>query len=147
MSRIRVTRYCECPFSAALELAEKVISARSELYLTPLPPLGEQAAFTSKATDDSTDESRKHSAMLIAWRPRTRSMFPEFRGVLTVRPHYRGAMLRLNGQYEPPFGFAGKVFDGIAGGFIARRTLGHLMDELAGDIEAAYAQERRHKTA
>jgi len=148
MTHVRVTRYVQCPFSAALELAEKAVRGRSGFYLTPSPPLGERVSVTAKSTDDRTDDARRHDALLIAWRPQTRRMFPDFHGVLTVRPRHHGAFLHLNGQYEPPFGSAGKVFDAIVGRSIARSTLTHLLNDLALDIETQYQEEcRQHKTA
>ena len=148
MTHVRVTRYVECPFSATLELAEKAIRGRSGFYLTPTPPLGERVSVTAKSTDDCTDDVRRHDALLIAWRPQTRGMFPDFHGVLTVRPMHNGALLHLNGQYEPPFRTAGKVFDAVAGRSIARRTLTRMLNDLALDIEAQYQEEcRQHKTA
>lgn len=140
MTHVRVSRYVRCPFSAALEFSEKAVNRQSEFYLTPAPPLGERAAFSAKSTTDSTDCARKHDALLIAWRPRN-SAFPEFRGVLTARPYHRGAMLRLTGQYQAPFGLSGRLFDFIIGCSIARRTLRHLLEELALDIEAQYREE------
>ena len=142
MARIRTDRYVDCPFSAAVELAEKAVGRRKGMYITPAPPLGERVRFTAASTDDVTDEARKHDALLIAWRPQTEKIFPEFRGVLTVRPQDRGVSLRLTGEYTPPYGAAGKVFDLFAGRMIARRTMRHLLDELAGEIESAYQEER-----
>ncbi len=141
MTRVRVRHYVDCPFSAALELSEKAVNKRSEFYLTPAPPLGERAAFSAKSTTDSTDSARKHDALLIAWRPRNKA-FPEFRGVITARPYHRGALLRLSGQYQAPFGIAGAVFDVIAGRVIARSTLKHLLQELVLDVEEQYREER-----
>jgi len=148
MTHIRAARYVECPFSAALEFAEKAVRGRPGFYLTPSPPLGEKVMVSAKSADDSSDDARKHDALLIAWRPQTRGMFPDFHGALTVRPELRGALLQLNGRYEPPFGFAGKLFDVIVGRSIARSTLANLLSDLALDIEAQYQEERRqNKTA
>lgn len=147
MTEIRAKKFVDCPFSAAIELAEKAVGRRKGLYVTPAPPLGERVRFTAASTDDVTDEARKHDALLIAWRPQTAKMFPEFRGVLTVRPKHQGVSLRLTGQYAPPYGPAGKVFDLFAGRMIARRTMRHLLDELAGEIESAYQEERHVQTS
>lgn len=145
MTNIRVQRYVACPFSAALEFAEKAVERRSGLYLTPSPPLGERVRFAATAVNDASDRARSHDALLIAWRPQTHGMFPEFRGAITVRPNYRGALLRLSGQYDPPYGRAGKIFDTLLGRVIARRTLHRFLDDLAVEIQAEYDQERHHK--
>lgn len=141
MSQVLVSKYAQCPFSAAVELAEKIVGRRKGMYVTPSPPFGERVQFAAASTDDSTDDARKHEALLIAWHPKSSSLFPDFRGVVTVRPEYRGARLRLHGEYTPPYGAAGKVFDVIVGRTLARRTMDHFLDELAADIEAAYSQE------
>jgi|SRR5579884_620983 len=147
MTKVRVKRFINCPFSAAVELAEKVVNRRDGLYLTPAPPLGERVRFAAAAAPDSSDRARKHDALLIAWQPRTAGMFPEFHGVLTVRPKGRGVSLHLNGEYEPPYGTAGKVFDFLAGRTIAQSTMRHFLDDLARDIELEYDNERLTKSA
>lgn len=148
MTQIHVTRYARCPFSAAVELAEKAMAGRSDLFVTPSPPFGEHVRFAAVSAPDRSDESRKHDALLLAWRPETPNIFPEFRGVLTVRPKDHGVWLRLTGSYVPPYGKPGKVFDFFFGRALARRTVRRLLDEVAAAIEAAYGQERQHaKTA
>lgn len=141
MTQIRVKRYVRCPLSATLEFAEQAVSRRSGLYVTPAPPLGERVRVAAATTEDTTDSARKHDALLLAWRPQTPGMFPDFQGVLTVRPHNGGASLRLNGRYEPPFGALGKIFDTIAGRSIAAYTMRNFLGDLANEIEAAYRQE------
>jgi hypothetical protein len=143
MSRIRVNHYADCPFSAAIELAEKTARRRPDLFVSPAPPFGERVLFTAASTDDRTDEARKHDALLVAWRPET-AAYPEFRAVLTARPERRGTLLSLYGDYEPPYGGSGKFFDLLIGRSIARRTMRRFLAGLAADVEAAYAEERKH---
>ena len=145
MTKVAVHRHVSCPFSATMEFAEKAIARRNGLYLTPSPPLGERVRFAATSASDTTDLVRKHDALLIAWRPQTHGLFPDFRGALTVRPQHRGSSLRMEGHYDPPFGMAGKIFDFFVGRNIARRTMHHFLGELAVEIEAEYEQER-HKT-
>jgi hypothetical protein len=99
--------------------------------------------FAAASIDDASDEARKHQALLLAWRPNTVRMFPEFRGVLTMRPQRHGATLLLTGEYEPPNGFAGRIFDVLLGRAIARRTMNSLLDEFRTEIEREYEAERR----
>jgi hypothetical protein len=143
MTKLSEKHVVACPFSAALELAEKAVKRHLELHLTPAPPLGERAHFVLASTPDSSDEARKHDALLIAWRPQTAGLFPDFHGVLTVRPKNSGVTLQLDGAYDPPYAGFGKVFDVIAGRRIAQRTMRNLLDDFARDIEAEYAAERR----
>lgn len=142
MTQVCVSRYVDCPFSAALELTETAVTQRSGFYVTPSPPLGERVLFSAKSTNDSTDSARGHDALLIAWRPQTKGMFPDFRGVLTARPEHRGSKLRLTGQYEAPYGTAGKIFDFFIGRSIARSTVKHLLDDVAANVEQLYEQEK-----
>lgn len=143
MTQIREKRFVACPFSAALELAEMAVKLRADLYLTPAPPLGERARFAVASILGSSDETRKHDALLIAWRPQTAGIFPDFHGVLTVRPDHSGVTLQLDGAYDPPCAGLGKVFDVLAGRRIAHRTMCRLLDDFAQDIEGAYAAERK----
>lgn len=143
MTQLREKHYVACPFSAAVELAERAAKRHARMYLTPAAPLGERARFTVASTPDSSDEVRKHDALLLAWRPQTAGVFPDFHGVLTVRPNHAGVTLQLDGAYDPPFGAFGKVFDVLAGRRIARQTMRHLLDDFAREIEDEYATERR----
>jgi hypothetical protein len=81
MTQITVRRFAACPFSAAIELAENTLDRLSSLYLSPFPPIAEPVVFKTVSTPDLTDETRKHDALLLAWRPQTRGMFPDFHGV------------------------------------------------------------------
>jgi hypothetical protein len=145
MTQLEVKRFVACPFSAAAELAERAASGLSNLYLSPFPPLGEPVVFAMVSTPDKSDEARKHDALLIALRPQTRGMFPDFHGVLTVRPERSGVLLQLSGGYDPPYALAGKIFDLIAGRSIAKRTMHRLLDGFADRIEAEYEAERRDR--
>ena len=148
MTRIKKSRYVDCPFSATLDFAEKAVSRRCGLFLTPAPALGERVHFAALGTDDTSDGTRKHTALLLAWRPQNEGLFPNFTGVLTFRPKSRGACMLLNGRYEPPFGLFGRIFDAFIGRAIAQRTMRALLDELGTEIEAEYDAERRsHRTA
>jgi hypothetical protein len=148
-SKVCVKRYVRCPFSAAIELAEKVLGRRGDLYITPSAPVGERVTFATATATDITDDVRKHDALLLTWSPQRAGMFPKFSGSLTVRPKGRGVWLRLSGEYEPPYGPAGKVFDFVLGRSIASATMRNLLDELAQDVENEYREEQRryNKTA
>src|SRR5579872_588921 len=143
MTQLEVRRFVACPFSAAVELAERAVNRLSDLYLSPFAPLGERAVFAAASTPDLSDEARKHDALLLAWRPQSQRLFPDFRGVLTVRPKYSGVWLQLSGAYSPPYAAAGKVFDIVAGRSIAKRTMHRLLNDLAAQIEAEYNAEKR----
>jgi hypothetical protein len=142
VTQLHERRFVACPFSAALEFAESAVNRRSGLFLSPAPPLGEHADVAVASTPDSSDDVRKHDALLIAWRPQRTRFFPDFHGVLTVRPEHAGVTLQLDGVYEPPYGALGKAFDLLGGRSIARHTMQNLLRDLGADIEAEYRQER-----
>lgn len=142
MTTVRVAGYCNCPFSAVIEFAENALNARTEMRVPPGPSFSERVTFTSRSVDDRTDEVRRHDALLLAWKPKHRTLFPDFRGVLRARMQNRGVQLRLEGRYQPPFRSAGRLFDTLIGRKIARRTLQQLLDELTADIERRWQQFR-----
>jgi hypothetical protein len=143
MTHIEIKRFAACPFSAAIELANTAINRMGSFYLSPFRPLGEAAVFTTVSTPDKSDETRKHDALLIAWRPQRRGIFPDFHGVLTVRPKHSGVWLQLSGEYEPPYAIPGQVFDFVAGRAIAKRTMRRLLDDFTRQIELEYEAEKR----
>lgn len=144
MSEVRVTSYCECPFSAAREFAQRSLKERGRIQVSPISSVAETVSHTAKLVDDRTDGARLHDALLLAWKPDHKAAFPDFRGVLTVRPKDRGVWMRLQGHYDPPFGFAGKIFDVLAGNRIASRTMQRLLDRVIEDVEAKWSLARRN---
>lgn len=143
MSEVRVTSYCECPFSTAIDLAQRALRER-HMQVSPVETVAENVAHTTKIVDDGTDRTRIHDALLLAWKPEHRGLFPDFTGVLTVRPKDRGVWMRLQGRYNPPFGIAGKLFDVVAGQRIAERTVRRLLGDVINDIEAKWNAARRN---
>jgi hypothetical protein len=144
MSEVRVTSYCECPFSTAMEFAQVSLKERGQMQVSPVSTVAENVSHATKLVDDGTDSARIHDALLLAWKPEHNAAFPDFRGVLTVRPKDRGVSMRLQGNYEPPFGLAGKIFDAIAGNRIASRTMQRLLDRIIEDVEAKWSTTRRN---
>jgi hypothetical protein len=135
MTTVRATRYVDCPFSAVIEFCEEALHERSDITLSPAPGVAQAAHVTAQTADDITDSVRRHDALLLAWRPARSALFPDFHGVMTVRPQGHGAWLRIEGSYEPPFGVPGKVFDALAGRVIAQRTLVRLLSDVAHAAE------------
>lgn len=142
MTEIRVTSYCECPFSDAIDFAQLALRERREIQVSPVSGVAENATHKVKTIDDKTDGVRRHEALLLAWKPEHRAVFPDFRGILTVRPRDRGVWMRLQGRYEPPFGLAGKIFDAVAGKRIAQLTARRLLDRVIEDVEAKWSLAR-----
>jgi len=142
VSKVGVRRYCACPFSAVIDLAEKALRQHPQMRVSPLSAVSENVETTAAVVDDHSDSVRRHDALLLAWRPDHPRLFPEFRGVLTARPKHRGVWLRLHGSYDPPLGFLGKAFDLVFGRAIARATMARLLAQLSAEIAAQYADTR-----
>jgi hypothetical protein len=142
MTEIRVTSYCECPFSDAIEFAQRALKNEPRMQVSPVSLVSENVSQATKLVDDATDTSRIHDALLLAWKPDHQATFPDFRGLLTVRPRDRGVWMRLQGTYNPPFGLAGKVFDAVAGKRIAQLTLRRLLDRVIEDVEVSWTLAR-----
>lgn len=144
MTEIRVTGYCECPFSDAIGFAQLSFTEQPHMQVSPIFTASEGVSQTTQVVDDATDAVRRHDALLLAWKPNHQTFFPNFRGILTVRPRDRGVWMRLQGFYEPPFGLVGKIFDAVAGKRIAEVTTQRLLDRAIDDIESKWSLARRN---
>lgn len=112
------------------------------MRVSPIPVVSENVKAAAAIVDDRSDDVRRHDALLLAWKPHHRGMFPDFQGVLTARPSGRGADLNLHGRYEPPLGLPGAIFDTVAGRHIARITMGRVLCDLCKQIEQKWNAER-----
>lgn len=73
----------------------------------------------------------------VSWRAPDSAAFPVFNGFFGIEPLYKNFIkLDLWGQYRPPFGLAGVLFDFIFGRKIAKATMNHVVDEVSVAIEA-----------
>jgi hypothetical protein len=141
-TEVRVSRHCACPFSAVIDFAEKALHESHFMRVSPVPVISENVQTLAAVVDDRSDDVRRHDALLLAWKPNHRGMFPDFQGVLTARPSGRGAKLNLHGRYQPPLGLPGAIFDTVAGRHIARMTMGRVLDDLCKQIEQKWNAER-----
>lgn len=76
-------------------------------------------------------------ALDIAWTPSGDGLLPSFRGRFTVEADedYDAFWLCLSGDYTPPLGVAGSVFDAAIGHRIAMATAGDLLGRIRDEIE------------
>lgn len=121
---------------------ERALRDRHDIIVSPMRGVRERVHLGWAVVDDLTDECRRHDALAIYWKPEHRT-FPAFSGTVTVRPHFRDVHVRISGQYDPPFGFTGPVFDRMAGRHLARLTLRRLVRELARATECGYLAFRQ----
>jgi uncharacterized membrane protein len=83
---------------------------------------------------DLSEPGRPHDEIALQWSSRSR-ILPDFRGTVRFRIAGSGTRLVLDGEYVPPGGRIGGLFDTLVGRHVARATLrdfaGRLADELA----------------
>jgi hypothetical protein len=90
------------------------------------------------------DAAGLNRVLHIDWEPEGGGPFPAFSGVLSAEPidgPGEDSLLALDGNYNPPGGGAGRVFDDAIGLSIARSSARALLDQLRDGAEAAYKNE------
>jgi hypothetical protein len=86
---------------------------------------------------------RPEEGLTITWQPESGGPFPTFSGRLLAKPDgEERSVLALEGQYVPPGGMLGGLFDGALGAWIARATAHDLLRRLRDAAEADYARRR-----
>lgn len=82
-------------------------------------------------------EASLDDLMLVTWMPEGTGVFPTFEGILIVRENADGnvSSIELDGNYTPPFGAAGQIFDAAIGHRIAQATARELLKDLKRAIE------------
>jgi hypothetical protein len=150
VTRITVERVARCPFSVAHDYAEEFlreIDARGaevrvrvrDLIPTRSGKLRRRVRIVFDRRLDEAETGRSHDVVALHWNAGTR-LFPDFHGDLRLRiASVEETLLTLEGEYRPPLGPLGAVFDVLFGRRIARST----MNELVGRI--AKALERREE--
>lgn len=83
----------------------------------------------------------------IRWAPAGGGPYPEFSGILTVKASedYTNCRLSLDGEYDPPLGGAGAIFDTVVGHRIAEGTARQLLAEIGSHMESRYRREEAAK--
>jgi hypothetical protein len=96
-----------------------------------------------------TDPMHFDEPWKLRWTPENGGIYPAFQGELTVRADesYRRAILELKGDYVPPAGAVGRVFDVAFGKSIARETAQNVLRAIARVMEARYTAEESAKTS
>jgi PAS domain S-box-containing protein len=135
MTSLRVVRDVRCPFSLTIELVEAYHAANPVHRVGPSGWARAHVRCEALRVHDVSDRSRRHEAFSFTWRGSGWLPLPVVHGFITVRPHGALTSLTLDGQYAPPFGFAGRVFDAVLGRRIAQRSIRRLVDEMAAFVE------------
>ena len=134
MNHVLRTTRVEAPFSTAISHVAEFFATHPHLQVESLASARIPLTAESSIIDDATDSARHHEAVLLFLHPKSR-LIPHFKGAITVRPHLCGAMLRIEGSYEPPGGVPGRVFDWLLGRWLAIVTLDHLLFSIKRVVE------------
>jgi hypothetical protein len=135
MRTLRKRTYADCPFSAAIELAERSVQGLSPIHLalgTASFPIRD-ARVKACTLQDASDSARRHPALAVEIAPVPPTPLPTFQLLLTVRPWQKGCRLVLHATYEPPRGALGRIGDALVG----RHVAGCIADAFLRDTRTA----------
>jgi hypothetical protein len=150
LAKIHVEALADCPFSMADEYAASYLEraergGRDAEIRLPGPWSPRRRVTMRHAIHiDLTEHGRAHDEIALRWSSGS-PVLPDFHG--TVRFRIAGARTRviLEGEYVPPGGRFGVVFDALVGRRLARAALRdfarHLGEEL-GRRERAWSNEQ-----
>jgi hypothetical protein len=84
---------------------------------------------------------------VVDWKDAADGPYPDFHGTLTVAgdEDYDAFWLVLEGNYQPPGGLGGQLFDAVIGKRIAEATAAGLLAEIRDDSERSFAAEEARK--
>jgi hypothetical protein len=155
MTRVTESLYVDCPYVRAREFLHAALAQASADQLPHLVRLKatvpatriELAKYVNVRYSGATDPMHFDEPWRVRWTPEPGGIYPSFDGELTVRADetYRSAILELTGEYAPPLGAAGRVFDAAFGQRIAAGTAQELLARIAAEMEAQYHREEAAK--
>ncbi len=157
MTELYQRYFLKCPYHRAkaflarsLEvLADSGLSEIMQLRV-PIRQLGEAGGLHKDVVvtyNGALDPLHFDQPWRIRWVPHDSGPYPSFDGTLTVRADedYNGSILELHGEYEPPLGAAGLLFDAVVGTRIASATARELLRQIGEQLERQYADEESAK--
>lgn len=81
----------------------------------------------------------------IFWTPIKSALLPVFRGSLRITAATpKSSSIILDGEYDPPLGALGTVFDAAVGRRVAEATADEMLKTIADRIELDYATDEPH---
>lgn len=154
MSKIYQAIYVDCPPQRAqaylLSHFENARRHHGRAKLTLSATLGSKAGTHVTVERDatatfapSTDAGGLEYQVQIEWKPATNEPLPNFEGTFRVQwdEEYGRCRLVLEGEYDPPLGPVGRVFDAAVGQRIAQGTVRALLESLRAEIEGSYRRD------
>ncbi len=143
MTTLHATRDVRCPFGATIELVQSFHTTNPEHWVGPFKWARARIAYEGAQVRDVSDPARVHQAFSFTWPARAWVPLPGVHGLITVRPNSLRTQLTLDGQYLPPLGIAGRVFDAVLGRRIAGFAIERFMDDVTSFVERGYEGLRR----
>lgn len=150
---IHVERLADCPFSFAVSQADMIfpiLEGRTnggvripyrELGL-PLPgALTHHVAVNFRRQRDRTEAGRVHDEIAFNWNARSHWL-PDFHGILRFRIESLRTRVILSGEYQPPLGRVGAVFDRLIGRRLSVATSRDLVNLLLQVLHTRWAAEQ-----
>lgn len=137
MTKLTSREFVACPYPAAEAYLDEELRANGDRPLTlHVLPEGLTGVDLAKAVDATVAPGDAPGAWSVTWRPHGGGPFPTFRGELrlVLDGEMETPVLELTGEYEPPFGVAGKIFDAVAGSRVAAATGKALLIDVADRI-------------
>lgn len=148
MSSIRESIDVDCPTHYVMQhalrfftvrrrdVAPGTISLRVDLSNLNLPGTAE-ARHTVSVCHDLVADAGTPGVLELSWDPEDRTV-PSFKGTLRCEGGDGRSALTLEGEYKPPLGVAGAVFDLVVGRRIASATLQSLLSDIKTFVEADF---------
>lgn len=116
----------DAPFSSVIEYVVDFFEEQPHLRVKAIASTTVPVETRIEVVDDRADKARHHEAVALSWKPPL-SIFPRFEGLVSVRPHFSGAILSVEGTYAPPGRAFGRIFDEFIGKRLACATMDHLL--------------------
>lgn len=146
----------DCPFSFAIEEARFILAnfgaskwdARFSFRRLGLPFAGGMSHRVTTRflrRPDPSELGRAHDEYAFGWEAKSR-FFPDLEGAIRFRIRGLQTTIRLHGEYVPPLGRMGSLFDRAIGRRIARATSRDVLERLADGLVARWASRTSAST-
>ncbi len=145
VGKLRSTCIADCPFSIAQAYAEEYLAEAERggpAGMMFAGPFKRRVAVEFGRRVDATDPGRVHEELTVRWTARSR-LIPDFSGNLRMRIVGTQTRLILKGEYRPPGGIFGVIFDNVIGKRIAHATAASLLARIAAALAEREAAWRR----